>query len=105
VLVDAGLWGDGDEVETLKLIEKRLNIRLRDEDAPAIWTVGDLWDRLRASNPKLTDTRRDWIRFVVALTAFTGLNPRLIGRETALIVFKKPGLIAKAVARWRGNHA
>jgi hypothetical protein len=99
MLKHAGFWGDGDEVEAIELIEKRLNVRLRDEDAPNIWTVGNLWMSLLASNPHLEDSKRNWIRFAVALTAYTGLNPREIDRETLLIEPERPGALKKP-AHW-----
>jgi hypothetical protein len=95
MLKHAGFWGDGDEIDALELIEKRLNVRLRHEDAPNIRTVGDLWVSLLGSNAHLEDSKRNWIRFVVGLTAYTGLNPREICRETLLIEPKKPGALKK----------
>ena len=99
MLKHAGFWGDGDEIDALELVEKRLNVRLRNEDAPKIWTVGDLWMSLLASNAHLENSKKNWNRFVVALTSYTGLNPREIGRETLLIEPKKPGIFKK-FANW-----
>jgi hypothetical protein len=85
VLEHAGLWGDGDEIEAIELVEKRLNVSFRDDEAADIWTVGDLWRSLLDSNPKLKNDRRSWFRFVAALTAYQGVNPREIGEQTLLI--------------------
>jgi hypothetical protein len=85
VLEHTGLWGDGDEIEAIELVEKRLNVRLRNEVASEIWTVGDLWRALLSSNPQLEDNRRSWLRFVVALTWYTGIDPRQLGEQTLLI--------------------
>jgi hypothetical protein len=85
VLEHTGLWGDGDEIEAIELVEKRLNVKLRNEDAAGIWTVGDLWRTLLNSNPQLNDDRRSWLRFVVALTWYTDVNPRKVGKQTLLI--------------------
>lgn len=106
-LPHAGLWGDGDEVEAIELIERRLCVQLRREEAPSIWTVGDLWDCLLKSNENLKDDRRSWIKFVVALTAYPGLDPRQIGRETLLIAPRKPNFLTKLWGRLngKGEHA
>jgi hypothetical protein len=81
----AGFWGDGDEIEAIELVEKRLEAKLRPEDAAKIWTVGELWYALLESNSSLEGNRRSWRRFVVALTAHTGINPREISEQTLLI--------------------
>lgn len=89
MLEHAGFWGDGDEIEALELVEKRLNVKLRDEDAAGISTVGDLWSALLSRNPHLPNDRRTWLRFVVALAAYTGVNPRKIAEQTLLIEPRK----------------
>jgi hypothetical protein len=81
----AGLWGDGDEIDAIELVEERMNIKLKNEDAALIWTVGDLWNALLDNNSMLQNDRKSWLRFVVALTAYTDVNPREIDEQTLLV--------------------
>ena len=95
MLEHAGLWGDGDETDALKLIEKRFGLRLAPTVVEQCRTAGDLYDALIRARPEIGNGKVAWRRMVVALTWFTGLDPRQIARETLLIEPKHPAILTR----------
>lgn len=85
MLYSIGLGGDGDEVDAVQLVEKRMCLTLDYADAPNWRTAGDLFSALVRARPELEGSRTAWRRMSVALCWYTGANPRHVVPATILI--------------------
>jgi hypothetical protein len=81
-----GLGGDGDEVAAIEEVEKEFGVTLDDRDAPQWHTAGDVFSSLlKALPPEATPDPATWERFAKALARETGIDPRLITKNSPLL--------------------
>ncbi|MCZ6839058.1 MAG: hypothetical protein O7G13_07260 [Alphaproteobacteria bacterium] len=74
------LYGDGDDVEILEGVEATFDVKISDDEAPSLYTLGDLYDLL-VSKLNASDSRRSicltaasFYRLRRALTELTGVK-------------------------------
>jgi hypothetical protein len=48
-----GLWGDGDDVEIIEIVEAHFEVAFTDAEVEAVQTVGDWFDLLLTKRPDL----------------------------------------------------
>jgi hypothetical protein len=85
MLYSIGLGGDGDEVDAVQLVERRMHLSLDYADAPNWRTAGDLFNAVVRAKPELEGSRIAWRRMSVALCWYTGANLRHVVPTTILI--------------------
>ena len=81
-----GLGGDGDEIHAIQDVEDAFGVILDKADAPHWLTAGDVFVSLCRALP--TDIRDDgdtWVRFAKALTEGTGVDPKVIEKNSPLL--------------------
>lgn len=81
-----GLGGDGDEVDTVREVEKVFGVQLDYDDAPKWVTAGDVFSSLiRSLPPGEGEKPETWARFAKAIVSETGADPSKIGPESPLL--------------------
>ena len=104
-----GLWGDGDEIAAIRFAEERLKTKLDYSEAQGWFTVGDLFESFCRANPALLGSRVAWRRLCVALCQETGVSPRLVRADTALIqrwsMWKQIAFLLRGIGFGRGEAA
>ena len=79
------LVGDGDEMDAVKLLEKRLNISF-DSTVGSKWvTVGDVYRDALKLAPEPQTHRRTWVTLCAAFCFYQVDDPRRVRPETVLI--------------------
>jgi hypothetical protein len=93
-----GLWGDGDELQALRDVEKRFGVKLDYRGAGEWRTVGDVFaallEVLPGSREKSPET---WNVFAEAIAQETGADSHKITPETRLIDRKGSPLLSVLV--------
>ena len=86
ILASLSLGGDGDEVDAIEEVERRLDVKLDHGDAGTWVTAGDVYASVLAALPA---ERRDeddlWTRFAEAIAEETGVDPTRVGPATLVI--------------------
>lgn len=81
-----GLGGDGDEIHAIQDVERAFRVTLDKADAPHWLTAGDVYLSLcRALPADITDDGDTWVRFAKALTEGTGVDPKVIVKDSPLL--------------------
>ena len=92
-LASLGLGGDGDEISSIRDVERAFGVVLDYDDAPTWVAAGDVFESVRrALPPSARDDFAVWPRFAEAIARETGVDPARVGPETALL--------APASRRW-----
>jgi hypothetical protein len=80
------LWGDGDEVDAVRSVEKRFGVKLDYSGAGDWFTAGDVYAELLRVLPEQTAQAPDtWAAFAEAICDPTGVDPLRVVPETRLI--------------------
>src|SRR4051812_22514570 len=80
------LWGDGDELDALRNVEKRFGVKLDYTGAGKWFTVGDVYaDLLKALPEEAARTPHTWTAFAEAISDETGVEPLRVAPHTRLI--------------------
>lgn len=95
-----GLGGDGDEIDAIEDVERAFGVKLDIADAHHWLTAGDVFSSLcRALPSDVRDDSHIWVRFTEALAYQTGVDPKVIEKDSPLL--SEPLLIANvSVAVW-----
>ncbi len=81
-----GLGGDGDEINTIKDVERAFGVKLDYADAENWYTAGDVFSSLcRALPADIRDDNDVWVRFKEALACQTGVDPEGIEKDSPLM--------------------
>jgi hypothetical protein len=81
-----GLGGDGDEMYAIQDVESAFSVTLDKADAPHWLTAGDVYLSLcRALPADIRDDGNTWVRFTEALAYQTGVDPKLIEKDSPLL--------------------
>jgi len=81
-----GLWGDGDEIDALRDVERRFGVKLNYTAAGNWFTVGDVYaDLLKVLPQPALQSPDTWPAFAEAIAEETGADPLRIAPETRLI--------------------
>lgn len=82
-----GLGGDGDEIAAIEDVEREFAVELDKRDAPQWGTAGDVFASLmKAVSGDAEHDPSTWDRFTVALTGQTGIDPKLITKNSPLLL-------------------
>ncbi|HZF96278.1 MAG TPA: hypothetical protein VEZ20_15555 [Allosphingosinicella sp.] len=82
-----GLAGDGDEIAAVDHVEAAFGVQIDVGDAPRWRTAGDVFESLlKALPPATASDPATWERFTEALAFETGIEPRLIARNSPLLL-------------------
>ena len=80
------LWGDGDELDALRNVEKRFGVKLDCSGAENWFTAGDVFaDLLKALPEHVARTPDTWTAFAEAISEETGVDPLKVAPQTRLI--------------------
>lgn len=79
------LGGDGDEIVAIEEVERTFSVKLDEAEAAQWHTAGDVFASLCKALP--ADIRDDdlWSRFTKVLTDQTGVDPKVIERDSQLL--------------------
>ena len=86
-----GLGGDGDEIEAIEDVEKAFGVKFDPTEASNWHSAGDLFSSLCTLLPA-HEIKQDnlWDRFAIALTGVTGVDPKMIKKDSPLIDINGP---------------
>lgn len=97
MLKSLDLGGDGDDVAAIENVEDAFGVTLDISDASHWLTIGDIWASLLKELPQAAaGDPATWQRFCEAMAFETGVDPKAIALETALL---GPGLI-ESIHQW-----
>lgn len=81
-----GLGGDGDEIFAIDDVERAFGVKLDKADAPHWHTAGDVFVSLCKALPDdVGDDDGLWARFTKVLTDQTGVDPKVIEKDSPLL--------------------
>ena len=92
-LASLGLGGDGDEISSIRDVERAFGVVLDYDDAPTWVAAGDVFESVRrALPPSARDDAGLWPRFAEAIARETGVDAGRVAHGTVLL--------APASRRW-----
>lgn len=80
-----GLGGDGDEIVALDDVERTFGVKLDKADAAQWLTAGDVFVSLCKALPANMRDDGLWARFTEILTDQTGVDPKVIEKDSPLL--------------------